>query len=349
MPYDDNETKPADVVVPPHVEEALAEARAAAARAPAGSTGSRWLALIPVSAAALMFLLMVPIATPPEDIPLPQVDGVALRAVVADDAARAAAARVARLPGDVLAVGTALRSLNKIIASGDSEAAGPARATLADALRGLAVREPAQVVDQLKSLRAVQLEEFLGEVARFETTGQQSPDLLELGGGFVDRMRDAGWVQDRKVLLDDAQRRAAFKLVWTAMVGGNQAPELSPSIDEQRALYTLYLARPHVPDGQRGSFEAMRRGAASPTDCQTVAAKERLASEMWRADKIKKLGEIDPAYPTSYALGVAYYRAGRYDLSMDAFRTWMDSHPDGPLALRARNHWKAAFSANGPG
>ena len=310
--------------------------------------GSRWLALVPVSAALLTFLLLVPRSTPPEDIPLPQLDGLALRAVLADDASRARDARSHRLPTDILAVGSAIRSVNKQITSGDAEAVAPARATLDDALRGAFGRDPKEALDQMKTLRAVQLEEFLVEVQRFESTGQQSPELLELGGGFVERMRDAGWVDGRQVSLDDVQRRAAFKLVWTAMVGGAQSPELALALDEQRALYTLYLTRPHVPDGQRGSFETMRRGAASPDECRTVAAKERIAAELWRADKIKRLGELDPAYPTSYALGVAYYRAGRYDQSMDAFRSWMDSHPDGPLALRARNHWKAAFAANGP-
>lgn len=295
-----------------------------------------------------MFLLMVPRATPPEDIPLPQVDGVALRAIAQDDAARAQDARTNRLPSDVLAVGTALRAINKAAAAGASEAVGSSRATLDDALRGLAARETKQVVEQLKTLRAVQLEAFLAEVQRFESTGQQSPELLEVSGSFIDRMSDAGWVHGQHVVLDDAQRRAAFKLVWTAMVGGEQTPELVLALDEQRVLYTLYLVRPHVPDGQRVSFEAMRRGAASDDECRTVAAKERLAAELWRADKIRKLGELDPAYPTGYALGVAYYRAGRYDMSMDAFRSWMDRHPDGPLALRARNHWKAALLANGP-
>jgi hypothetical protein len=340
---DDNETKKDEAPLPPAVEQALAEARA-----PAPAKSSRWLALIPVTAAALMFLLMVPRATPPEDVPLPQVDGVALRAAVADDTARAAKARANRLPTDVLAVGSALRALNKVMAAKDSEGVAPARAVLDDALRGLNARELKEVVDQLKTLRAIHVEEFLTEVSRFESTGQASAELLELGGSFIERMTDAGWVKGRDVLLDDAQRRAAFKLVWTAMVGGDRAPELALALDEQRALYTLYLSRPHVPDAERSSFEGLRRNAATDEECRTLAAKERLAAEAWRADKIKKLGEIDPAYPTSYALGVAYYRAGRYDMSMNAFRTWLDAHPDGPLTLRARNHWKAAFSANGP-
>lgn len=311
--------------------------------------GSRWLALIPVTAAVLMFLLIVPRSAPPEDIPLPQVDGVALRAVIADDVARARDARANRLPGDILAVGSGIRGLNKQFASGDPESVGPARAILDDALRGVSARDPKVIVDQLKTLRAVQLDEFLDEVKRFDATGQQSAELRELGGGFVERMADGGWVDGHVLALDDAQRRAAFKLVWTAMVGGAQSPELALALDEQRALYMLYLGRPHAPESQRVSYEVMRRNAASPDECKSVALKERLAAELWRADKIRKLGELDPTYPTSYALGVAYYRAGRYDQSMDAFRSWMDAHPDGPLALRARNYWKAAFIAGGPG
>jgi len=311
--------------------------------------GSRWLAVIPVTAAVLMFLLIVPRGAPPEDIPLPQVDGRALREIVAADVARARDATANRLPTDVLAIGSGIRGLNKQFTSGDSEGVAPARAILDDALRGAASREPKVLIEQLQKLRAVQLEEFLVELKRFESTGQQSPALFEVGGGFIERMTDAGWVHGHDLELDDAQRRAAFKLVWTAMVGGTQVAELALALDEQRALYALYLTRPHVPDAQRVSFESLRRSAATNDECNTVALKERLASELWRADKIKKLGEIDPAYPTGYALGVAYYRAGRYDQSMEAFRSWMDAHPDGPLALRARNYWKAAFAAGGPG
>jgi hypothetical protein len=47
-------------------------------------------------------------------------------------------------------------------------------------------------------------------------------------------------------------------------------------------------------------------------------------------------------------MGVAYYRVGRYDTSLEAFRSWIEKHPDGPLSLRARNHMKAAMAAYGP-
>jgi hypothetical protein len=307
----------------------------------------RWLALIPVASAVLMLALVWPRAEAPSVIPLPDIDAHALRVIRTSDDARARSAHETRLPSDVLAVGTALRSMNRAMTSTSDEATG--RAVLDDALRGLAARDPKDAYEQLKTLRAVQLEGFLEEVRRFEASGTASTELQELGGNFVDRMKNAGWIQGQNVLLDDAQRRASFKLVWTAMVSGEHTRELALSLDEYRALYTLYLARPHVPENQRTAFEAMRLHAASPDECRGVATKERLAAEAWRAEKVKKFGAIDASYPTAYALGVAEYRAGHYDLSLEAFRTWMDTHPSGPLTLRARNHWKAALLAHGPG
>lgn len=310
---------------------------------------SRWLALIPMTAALLMFLLMMPVSAPPEDVPLPQLDGLALRAIAKEDAARAAEARQNRLPSDILAVGTAMRAMNRAQASGNARETASGRLVLDDALRGVGARDQKTIFDQLKTLRALQLEEFLAEVVRFESTGVETTDLLELGGGFIERMTSAGWVERRHVLLDDGERRAAFKLVWTAMLGVDRMPELAVALDEQRAIYTLYLTLPRAPESQRGTFQIMRRGASTDAECVTVARKERLAAELWRADKIKKLGELDPDYPMLYALGVAYYRAGQFDQSLISFRSWLDRHPDGPLALRARNHLKAALLANGPG
>jgi TolA-binding protein len=78
-----------------------------------------------------------------------------------------------------------------------------------------------------------------------------------------------------------------------------------------------------------------------------VNAEERREAELWRVDKIRKLALIDPSYPGSYALGIAYYRAGRYDLAADAFTAFISAHPDGPYALRAKNHLKAALAAHG--
>lgn len=362
MASDDNESKKeAREPLPPSVERALAEARAAAASAGsskgggdggAGSKSARWLALIPVTAAILTMLLMMPRAAPPEDVPLPQTDGKALDASRKDDGDRAASARTTRLPGDVLLVGTALRRLNRAQTTNTqilvpSEEVGAARTALDNAFR-VAASDGARAADALRSLRAVQLEAFLAEVERFESTGQSTTELEELGGGFLDRMASAGWLQGTKVLLDDAARRAAYKLVWNAQVGADQLPALALGLDEQRALYRFYISHPHAPEAQRAAYENVRKNATTPADCERAVGQEKIDIEQWRIDKIRRLGDIDPSYPTMFALGVAYYRAGRYDNSVEAFRSWIAKHPDGPLTLRARNHMKAALAAYGP-
>ena len=340
---------PRERPLPASVERALAEARAKDKPSGSASNSSRWLALIPVTAALFAFLLMMPRAAAPEDVPLPQIDARALEATHADDRARSASVSTKPLDGDVRAVGTALRALNKGIARGARpEELSNARAILQDAMRTALGTEPQRGIDALRTLRAVELDQFLAEVTRFEATGKTTPELEELAGGFVERMSAAGWIDGNRVILDEPERRVAYKLVWTATVGADRIPALALTLDEQRVLYTLYLRHPHAPEAERQSFETMRRLAKTDVECDKAIAKERILVEQWRAEKIKRLGELDSAYPTGYALGVAYYRAGRYDLSMEQFRTWVERHPDGPLSLRARNHMKAAFASFGP-
>lgn len=359
MDTDDNESdakapRPDDVPLPESVVRALAEARATAASAgsrrtpEAGTRSARWLAAIPLTAAALTMLLLMPRATPPEEIPLPQVDGKALDAIRKDDMGRAAAARETRLSGEVLAVGSALRAFNRAqVSNASADDIGLAHTALEHAFE-IVASDRATRVDVLRSLRAVQLEGFLTEAERFESTGTSSEELELLSGPFLDHMSLAGWVDHGKILLDEPARRAAYKLVWNTLIGADRLPELKLSLDENRALYTFYLTHPHASEAQRQAYANMRRVAPTDAECSRVIGQEKIDMEQWRIDKIRRLGELDPTYPTNFALGVAYYREARYDLSMEAFRTWIAAHPDGPLSLRARNHMMAATAAFGP-
>lgn len=356
MDKDDETKEPRanDEPLPESVVRALAEARATAAtagtRRPASATGAsgRWLAAIPLSAAVLTMVLLMPRATPPDDIPLPHVDAKALEAVRRDDTARAASARMTRLSGDALAVGSAFRDVNKAQVSYEEvDQIGLAQTVLERAVE-TAVADRVAGVDSLRTLRALQLEGFLAEAERFEATGKPTEELELLSGPFVDHMALAGWIDHGKILLDDAARRAAYKLVWNTVLGADRIAELRLTLDETRALYTFYLTHPHASEPQRLAYANMRRISATDAECKRAIAQERLDMELWRVDKIKKLGEIDPTYPTQYSLGVAYYRAARYDLSIEAFRRWIEKHPDGPFALRARNHLMAAVAAFGP-
>jgi hypothetical protein len=348
---DDNEKDTADDL-PPKVKQALDEARQSSRTDKAKRNDGRWLALIPALAAALLFPLMMPRATVPRDIPVPYLDGDALRAVIRADRSRAATARdpAHRLPTHILAVGSALRAFNLAQASATTglavdERTTSSRVVMDDALRTALGRPDA--TEDLVALRALQTDEFIEQVAAYEASGKESNELVEIAGAFVRHMHEAGWIDGQRIILDDAQRRVAYKLVWNAIVGVGQSPKFAPTLDEERALYTLYLEHPHPADIQRAALESERIAAATPAECLRATLNYQRASEVWRIEKIRTFGSKDPSYPTSYALGVAFYRAGRLESSIDAFRDYLQHHPDGAFALRARNHLKAAVEANG--
>jgi hypothetical protein len=330
-------------------EEVLARARALVEKAkePKKRDPGRWLALVPVTIAFLMMALMMPRSTVPDAVPLPIVDMRVLSEVMRADDARVQRAKSTRLPSDVLGLGSALRAiqgtqLNPDATDNDLQSA---QVMLDDARRILAGRKDWQ--DDVLALRALQMTTFLEELRRYEQTGQSSKDLDELGGGFVRRMKSSGWADGNRVLLDEPQRRAIFKTVWNALSGVDGIEAFALTLDEQRALYTLYIGRPYAGENAQRTLDALRRDATSADQCARAAIDDRRAREMWRAEKIRRFGQIDPSYPTAYALGVTYYRGGRFDLSSDAFRAWIDAHPDGPYSTRARNHLKAALDAYG--
>jgi len=328
--------------LPPRVEQALARAREAA-RADRERKGGRWLAVVPVAIGVVLLLLMMPRATAPDAVPLPRVNERTLEAIARADDARAAAAEAERLPSAILAVGTATRALNGAEARGADEAEMVAARQQLDATLRDVARRP-DVVSELVSLRAIQLRRFLDAIALWENTGETSEDFIDLAAAFVQRTADAGWIEGRRVLLSDTERRVMFKTVWNVLTGIDGNAEAAISLDEQRALYKLYIERPHPPDSRRLALLAQRQDATSPELCTRASLEQRRYSQLWLADKLKKLGAMDPTYPTEYALGVAYYHAARFELSADAFTAYIGKNPDGAYALRAKNHLKAALA-----
>ncbi len=328
--------------LPPRALRALARAREAA-KADHERKDGRWLAVVPVAIGALLLLLMMPRATAPDAVPLPAVNVRALAQIAAADDARAAAAETERLPSDILAVGTATRALNGAEARGADEAEMfAARQRLDASLRDVAHRP--DVATLLVSLRAIQLRRFLDALTQWESTGETTEDFIDLGASFIERAADAGWVDGRKLLLSDLERRVMFKTVWNVLTGIDGHPEAAVTLDEQRALYKLYIAHPHPAESRRYALLAQRKDATTAELCARANLEQHRSAQLWLADKIKKLGSIDPAYPTEYALGVVYYRAGRFELSADAFTAYIGKHPDGAYALRAKNHLKAALA-----
>jgi hypothetical protein len=301
-----------------------------------------WLALVPLGVALVLGLLLLPRRTAPESVPLPVVDARALARTVAGDEALAEHARRVPLPGPVRALGGATRDFHALEAKGASDtrlydARRAVDAALGDALAG--------GVEPLRELRAVQLDAFLEELSRFESTGVQSPELEALGGGFVRSLAAEGWCEGRVVAPGEAARRSMFKQMWNALLGLEGRPELALTLDEQRALYAFYLSHPRPPKAMRDALADARRGARDAAACAAIDEAARGAAEAWRLERIGRLAAIDPAYPADYARGVAGYRRGDYGASAQAFRRWLEAHPDGPLALRAQNFLRAAASA----
>lgn len=335
--------KAASRPLPAKVERALAAARAAA-KADHERKSGRWLAIIPLSIGLVFLLFMLPRGTPPDGVPLPRVDHRVTRAIAEAEDRLADDAEAQRLPGDVLAIGSAIRDLTTAETEGNDPERLLARSRL-DALLASLPKRPS-TEQELVKLRASQTRTFLNALREWES-GREPKDFAATGKSFVERAQEAGWTEERHLLLDETQRRVAFKTVWNAITRLG-AGTFAITLDEERALYAFYIGHPRVTESHRLALEAKRRDATTPDACRRAQADWRRDLELWRADKIKRLAAIDPAYPAHYALGVTYFHAGRGELAVDAFNTYLEAHPEGPYALRARNHLKAALVGTAP-
>jgi hypothetical protein len=138
-----------------------------------------------------------------------------------------------------------------------------------------------------------------------------------------------------------------FKEMWNGLMGAGVAdrPAFRPTLDEERALYSLYLSRPHPARTARDAIAAARRAAHDEASCQALAQAERVAVEAWRLERIARFAAIDPTYPVAYARGIANLRRGDYTHAADDLSTWLRDHPDGPFTLRARSALRAAVAS----
>jgi hypothetical protein len=302
----------------------------------------RWLLLLPLGVAAVFGVLLLPWSVVPEGVPLPVPDRTALDGVTAADRAAALRARTEPLSGPVRALGSALRAYHTLEAKhAEDRELGDARTAIdkeiPDAFR--------QGDDAVLALRAIELEGFLDEARHFEDTGRSSPELDALAGTFVQSMTNQGWCVGHTLLAGPAVLRVMYKEMWNGFVGVQGRPTFEPSLDEKRVLFAFYLAHPHPPTNARDQVDAMRRGARDAKDCAAADQLEKRSIERWRLERIGRIAAIDPDYPAAYARGVASYGAGAYEASVEAFRTWIQEHPDGPYTLRAQAFLRAAISA----
>jgi hypothetical protein len=260
-----------------------------------------------VGLTVLAAALAAPRATEPDVLPLPIPDRAALRRVKVRTEELAKEARTGGLSYDVRAVGEAIRNCGAETVEGkgvSQEVLGQVR---------MAVRRAREKKNErgLVLLLALQTELFIEATHAFEANGNPAPELKELGGDFLWMAKQNGWLDGRSIVLDDDERAAIFRMRWTELTGLRSEAAFSPTLDEYRAYYALYLR-------QAGAF---KRDFG-----------ERAFSV------VRALEKRDPNYPAAFAKGVLAFRAGSFDEAADAFRTHLARHPDGPWTLRAKNH-----------
>jgi hypothetical protein len=222
-------------------------------------------------------------------------------------------------------VGSAYRAFCLVEITRDPAEIARARRALTDAVQRAAPQGEAA----LAKLRAYELRSFLRELRRWERTGEETDELRELGGPFLDRARTNGWITPLRLIADDTVRAALFKKRWIDLTAV-RGPGLDLGWMESRALYRFLLLYPPR-DASFGSGPAAAERAAH-------------AAERYRLRKIDELAGIDPSYPADLARGVVHYRLHDYTRSVESFRRFLLDHPDGPYKLRAQNHLRAALA-----
>jgi hypothetical protein len=249
----------------------------------------------------------------PADLPAPQVDR-RMIAIAGDEAiALAGEARNSPLPYEVRAVGELFRRYGAAEAAGRSDL-GQLLVDLRHAAADAAHRRPPR---ELARLQAVQTELFIAAVVAWER-GEGTGELDQLGGGLLGRAREHGWLDGGRLLMSSTERRVLFRLRWAELTGLRNRVPFVPALDDWRVYYGFLLEHPE------GRDEA-----------------ERLRKQF---GYVTALAKRDPTYPLWLARGVLLYRSEAFAESADAFAAHLDQHPDGPYALRAKNHLLAALA-----
>jgi hypothetical protein len=266
-----------------------------------------------VGLATLAAALSAPRATEPDLLPLPVVDRAVLERVQEKSDALALEARTKGLTYDVRAVGEAFRRSMAATVEGR----GAPESTVGEVLLAVRLARKKGNDRGLVALLALQAELFVEATHAFEVSGKPSLELKELGGDFLAVAKQNGWIEGSRILLDDDERAALFRVRWTEVTGLRREAAFAPTLDEYRVYYSHYLRKGAGVDGARD---------------------ERVFSALGALEK------RDPSYPSSFARGVLFYQKGLFDDSAAAFRAHLAAHPDGPWTLRARNHLLAALA-----
>lgn len=279
--------------------------------------------LVAVVLAAIVAVLAVPRSIEPMELPVPVADVQQLRTTMRadDDAARSVVKNP--LDTDVRALGSLMRAFGKA----DAERDEAMLAQLHSRIFPTVVVARNQGDAALVALRAFQMQQFLREVRRFVVTGQTSDELVELGGAFGDVLLRSGWCTGTPpytMLMPEQVLRVVYKRRWNEITGLS-GPPFEPTIDEKRVFLAFLLRHP------------ARAGDRLPSSTSPGFDGAYLLR------KVEEAGTVDPLYPQLFARGIVQFRKGDFRRAAESFATHLETSPDGPWALRAQNHLRAAL------
>jgi hypothetical protein len=264
-----------------------------------------WVVVVSV----LTALLVVPRDVPPVDLPLPAVDRVLERAAAELDAVRAVRAH-AGLPRDVRSVGEAFRRQG-LAAFSQRELVPQLQRPLQ---RWAAESLARHGAEPLLELRALQTELLL---QAFEERPAEPPrEVIELAGGLLEPGLARGWFAPPPEGADDAELATLFRVYWGRVLGLSEHP-FAPSLNEWRAYYRFFLRRP------------------------MLRAPDRDGDLARKLEYVAALAQHDQDYPAHLVRGILSYQRGAPGEAAMELSAHLERHPDGPWALRARNHLAA--------
>lgn len=267
-----------------------------------------WTLAIPsVGIALVAATLSVPRGTKPETVPQPVVHRRALDATLSQLARRSDTARAQPLPFAVREVGEAYRRLGRTQYEGPQPLDESQERGWQRLIRSV---RPKVGDDPLMTLRAVQADMFVTALGMWEATGKVSDELVELGGDFVRLARFNHWWVTGHLNISNDERWALALLRWTSLAGLIQREPYR--LDRELEVVQLRFFYSHP---------------------SSEAAQLRTNQKI-----VERYSELDPNYPLDYSRGVLFAEAGQYDFAAASFMRHLQAHPQGPYAIRARNH-----------
>lgn len=266
--------------------------------------------------ALLATTLSVPHPVEPRELPLPRVERADARRLEREEATRADVAERRPLPYEVRAVGELVRRFG----AAEREPSPRALELLGELREAAARAYERHGLEPLFALRALQARLFVRAVRRFEESGEVHPDLSELGGEFVNKARQTGWLTGaHHVTLQDRELLTLFRVRWSLLLGLQQNRRLHPTLDDWRSYHHIWITSLLQSD---------------------LPHSERLPR---LADHVAALGRRDPSYPADLALGILALQQGQPAEARGA----LVRHLTGPLQhvwqLRAKNYLALAL------